>query len=238
MSEKKKQIGLCSVVIVAAIILAVVVTWTGCKKQPAEQNQDGSNQTQTEHQNQGPPPSQALVNNTNEPAKTDPKPGPTRKLSLNDIIRARKYWNTVYTSWYGKTTPDFTLTDIKGKQHKLSDYRGKNVILNFWAIRCPYCRMGIPHLNALRNLVDEGKLAILAIANEDLALMREYVAYQKMNYTVLVDKGNMPPPYGVMRLYRTTGVPCTFFINPEGKIKLAATGLLSWGEMKAILQAE
>jgi len=220
MSEKNKQTGI-SLAVVSTIVLTAAVMVTGCKKQPAEPTQ-----------------SEAPTESSGEPTKTDTEPAASPKMSLNDVIKAARTWGPAYQSWYGKTAPDFTLTDITGKQHKLSDYRGKNVLLVFWGTWCPPCRMEIPDLIALRNAISEEKLGILAISNEKPDLVKKFVADQKINYTALLDKGNMPKPFGFMRVYGTSGVPCSFFIDTEGKIKFATAGLLSLGEIKAILQAE
>ena len=220
MSEKNKQTGV-SLAVVSAIVLIAAVVLTGCKKQPAESTQ-----------------SETRAKNTGESEKPDTEITTTPKMSLNDVIKAARTWGPAYKSWHGKMTPDFTLTDIAGKQHKLSDYRGKDVLLVFWATWCPPCRIEIPHLIELRKTIGEDKLAILAISNEKPDLVKGFVAKQKINYTVLLDKGNMPEPFGVMRIYRTTGIPGGFFIDPEGKIKLATSGLIPLDETKAILQAE
>ncbi len=130
------------------------------------------------------------------------------------------------------------MTDIAGKEHKLSDYRGRDVLLVFWATWCGPCRMEVPGLIELRRTIGENKLAILAISNEKPDVVKKFVADQEINYTVLLDKGNMPEPFGFMRIYSRTGVPCSFFIGPDGKIKLATSGLLLLRDIKAILQAE
>ncbi len=221
MSEQQKQPHPGRLITTSAIILTAVVILTGCKKQPAEPTQ-----------------SEPRAKSTGESANPDTEITTTPKPSLNDVIKAARTWGPAYTSRYGKMAPDFTLTDIAGKQHRLSDYRGKDVILVFWATWCPPCRIEIPHLIELRKTVGEDKLAILAISNEKPDLLKGFVAKQRINYTILLDKGNMPKPFGVMRIYRTTGIPGSFFIDPQGKIKLATSGLIPLDETKAILQAE
>lgn len=206
-------------VAVSAIILTGVVIWAVVKKQPAENIQAGH---QHNHEHLFEPLTESS-DDVNQP-----------KMSLNDIVRYARAWGPIYTSWYGKTAPDFTLTDISGKQHKLSDYRGKNVMIIFWATWCRPCLIEMPHLIALRNIIDEDKLAMLAISKEHPALVEKFVENKKMNYTVFSsDTRAMPSPFNRIR-----GIPCSFFIDPNGKIKLATEGTLSLGEMKAILQAD
>ena len=98
---------------------------------------------------------------------------------------------------------------------------------------CSPCLREIPGLIELRKTVGENKLAILAISNENLTLAKRFVAQQKINYTVLTNPGTLPGPFDTIRF-----IPCSFFIDPQGKIKLATFGLLSLGEIKAILKAE
>jgi len=160
--------------------------------------------------------------------------------SLNKIISSARTWGPTHYSWFGKMSPDFTLTDITGKQHKLSDYRGKNVMLVFWATWCGPCLMEMPHLIALRNIIGEDKLAMLAISfittypPNSTEAVKKLVEKGKINYTVFsVDVVDMPTPYNKIQ-----AIPCSFFIDPEGKIKLATEGLLTLGDFKAIVQAE
>jgi len=170
--------------------------------------------------------------------KINTDPLPKEKIYLKDVIEAAKSWRPSYTSWYGKTAPDFTVIDLEGNKHQLSDYRGKNVLIVFWTTWCAPCRLEIPHLMKLRNTFDEDELAILAITNEHPDIVKKVVDKVKMNYTILLEKDDMPEPFGVMRIFSTTGIPSAFYINPEGKVKLATSGLTKLNEIKAIIKAE
>jgi peroxiredoxin len=167
------------------------------------------------------------------PTQVDKSPQLSTGPSLEDIIKAAKSWEPAFKTWYSKQAPDFTLNDIKGNKHNLSDYRSKNVLIVFWATWCPPCRIEIPHLIELRKTVSKDDLAILAITNENPSVVKKFVAQAKMNYTVLLDPGVLPAPYNTIR-----AIPSSFFIDREGKIKLGSTGLVSLAEIKAIFEAE
>jgi len=155
------------------------------------------------------------------------------KPKLRDVINAARTWGPAFTPWHGKPAPDFTLTDIKGKQHKLSDYRGKDVLIVFWATWCRPCHMEIPHLKELRETASENDLAMLAISNEQVEKVKAFASQAEMNYTVLTDRGTLPSPYNTVN-----AIPSSFFIDRKGLIKLGTSGLISLDEIKAILQAE
>jgi len=167
------------------------------------------------------------------PTQVDKSPRLSSDPSLEDIIKAAKTWGPAFKPWYGKPAPDFMLTDIVGKEHKLSDYRGKNVLIVFWATWCGPCLIEIPHLIELRNTVSRDDLVILAISNETPSVVKKFVAEAKMNYTILLDPGILPAPYNSIR-----AIPSSFYIGPDGKFKLVSTGLVSLEETKAIFEAE
>lgn len=111
--------------------------------------------------------------------------------------------------------PDFTLKDIQDKDVKLSDFKGKVIILNFWATWCPPCRMEIPDLKKLYNFYKDKGLVIIGIAIDEDGKdsVVPFVKENKINYPILI--GNM----GVYRLYGgIRGVPTTFIINRQRKI--------------------
>lgn len=153
--------------------------------------------------------------------------------SISEIISARRTWKPVWTQWYGQVSADLDLKDIFGKTHKLSDYRGKDVLLIFWATWCAPCLVEVPHLIELRNRISEDELAMLAISNEDETTLQRFARFKNLNYTVISNRVSLPAPFGGVR-----GIPAGFVIDKEGKIKLATEGLISLTELIQILQAK
>ena len=156
-----------------------------------------------------------------------------RLAKLLEIVRGRRTWTPILTSWYEKEAPDFSFTDITGVTSKLSDYRGREVIVHYWATWCPACKIQRPDLIKLRGLVDKTDLKIIAISNEDDSILKKEVSLAGMNYTLTSIKGRQPAPFSYVET-----IPMSFFIDKQGVIKIIAQGAISLGEMQAILQVE
>ncbi|MHC4069167.1 MAG: peroxiredoxin family protein [Planctomycetota bacterium] len=208
MTDKQKQTRLWPVVLIAAAVVALVLIWAAARPKNTE--------------------------NTRQPELQNPAGTHQRSEQLNNVIKQAKGWGPAHTQWYGKDASDFNLTGFDGKQLKLSDYRGKNVMLIFWATWCAPCKIELPHLIALRNITPQDQLVMLAISNENPKLVKTFAEKNKLNYPVFAaNTSAMPKPFSQIR-----GIPASFFINPEGKIKLATEGLLSLEAMKAIIKAK
>lgn len=153
--------------------------------------------------------------------------------SLENIVKSAQTWDTSFTSWIGRQAPDLTLEDIEGRKHTLTDYRGRDVLVVFWATWCPACNLEIPHLIELRKAFSEDELAILAISNEPPEHLRHFAEARGVNYAVAsLGRTTLPAPFADV-----TSIPTTFFIDRRGTIKLAALGSVSFEEAKAILRA-
>jgi len=219
--------------IAAIVILAAVVLWgitrNGTHNTHAEDEHAG-------HQGHITDNSQDISKHDHSTHQNPEGSAMTNSRSLADIVASARGWGPVSTKWYGKEAPDFTLKDLDGKEHRLSDYRGKNVMLVFWATWCVYCTMEVPHLRALDNIINKNgyPMKILSISdyNETEQQTRIFAEKNKMNYTVLLNKAYLPRPFVVDSL------PTSFFIDPEGKIKMATSGMLTLGDMKGLLEAK
>ncbi len=235
------------------ILIVAAITLNGCKEttsQPAPNGASESNNVQTP--SQAPPKADAPAPDQNKATAQSPTVADAaqpnvaasaeQKKSLVDIIRGAKTWGPAreFTPMIGKQAPDFALTDINGKQHKLSDYRGKDVVLKFWATWCPPCKMTVPHLIELRKTFTEDKLAIFALSYvssyppNTAEMIKEFAADKEINYPVFAIGSE-----GAGNLYDSVNsLPTVFFIDAEGKIKLVTSGLMPLDDFRAILEAK
>ena len=118
--------------------------------------------------------------------------------------------------------PDFTLKDLNGNDVKLSDYKGKIVILNFWAVWCKYCLVEMPDFNELnKELEKENEVVILAInSQESPDKVKDYLSSSNIDLKVLLDQDG-----AVTQTYGITGFPTTFFINKDGTLVTYISGM-------------
>jgi thiol-disulfide isomerase/thioredoxin len=140
----------------------------------------------------------------------------------------------------GKLAPGFTLTDTKGQKVSLADYKGKAVIVDFWASWCAPCKVEIPWLEQFKEQYGGQGLAILGISEDNLDLdnkselakeklqIADSASKLKINYPVLIDDANVSTPYGGVE-----GLPTTFFIDRDGKVVASTVGLAPREEIEA-----
>ncbi len=120
----------------------------------------------------------------------------------------------------GDTAPDFTLETIDGRQISLSDYRGKNVILNFWASWCGPCRFETSTVEAIHEAWSDKGVVVLGVNLQDsFDNALSYAKAYNLKFTIPVDV-----PGDAVRLYGIHGIPTTFFINREGIITAIKVG--------------
>jgi peroxiredoxin len=125
----------------------------------------------------------------------------------------------------GYEAPDFTLPDLQGQPHRLSDLRGKVVFLNLWATWCPPCREEMPSMEALYQRLKGRDFAMLAVAEDDggAAAVGPFVKEMQLTFPVLLDPGaTLSPRFGA------TGYPETFIIDRNGQVVNHTIGPTAW----------
>jgi peroxiredoxin len=133
----------------------------------------------------------------------------------------------------GVPAPDFELTSLDGKKIKLSDYRGKAVLLNFWATWCSPCKVEMPWFVDLQKKYGNDGLVVLGIAMDDTetAKIAQFTSEMGVNYPVLLGTDRVSEQYG-----NVDYLPTTFYIDRDGKIVGKGTGLLGRREIEENVQ--
>lgn len=110
--------------------------------------------------------------------------------------------------------PDFTLSDLAGQKLQLSTYRGKVILLDFWATWCDPCRDEIPHFVELQNKYRDQGFQIVGVSMDDApAPVHEFYQRFRMNYPVVMGDANTGELYGGI-----LGLPIAFLIGRDGRI--------------------
>jgi thiol-disulfide isomerase/thioredoxin len=141
----------------------------------------------------------------------------------------------------GKVAPAFALEDLSGKKVTLASYRGKAVLVNFWATWCGPCKVETPWLVELRDKYAAQGFEILGVDTEaddlkpsdkagwakDKAAIGKFVAEEKVQYPVLVDGDSISNAYGGL-----DDLPASFFVDRKGTVVAAQVGLTSESDIE------
>ncbi len=136
----------------------------------------------------------------------------------------------------GSVAPDFQLKDLQNEYVSLSQFRGKKVILNFWASWCTPCKIELPHLQTVWTKYSSGSdVMVLTVAGSesDESIIRAFMAQNNFNFTVLLDSDD-----NVFNEYGITSIPKTYFIDKNGVIHNIQQGMFtSPGEIEFMLDS-
>jgi peroxiredoxin len=137
----------------------------------------------------------------------------------------------------GSAAPDFRLRDLQGRNVALSHYRGKVVLLEFWATWCPPCRATVPELVNLQKEFKGRDFAVLGVSLDDHEqnLQKELTDFSRkfhINYPVLLGDEAVEHDYGVW------SIPRSFLIDKEGKIRQSYSGYIDQYQSKVSAEIE
>nr|WP_316047489.1 thiol-disulfide oxidoreductase ResA [Planococcus glaciei] len=132
----------------------------------------------------------------------------------------------------GDKAPDFSLVDLEGNTHKLSDYKGQGVFLNFWGTWCKPCAKEMPAMDRQYEQFKDQGVQVLAvnIAQSEFEV-QNFADQYKLSFPVVIDKTK-----SVMTAYNIIPLPTTVLVNPEGEIERVVTGEMTEQDIKGFME--
>lgn len=135
----------------------------------------------------------------------------------------------------GETAPDFELETLEGETAKLSDYRGKKVILNFWTTWCPPCRAEMPHMQDYYDQkAKEDNVEILAVnltsADHGMEKITSFVSEYGLAFPILLDaEGDMGA------VYQAVTIPTSYILDTEGRVQNKFVGPMDQATIEELI---
>lgn len=132
--------------------------------------------------------------------------------------------------WVQAQDNEFALSDLDGKTHKLSDYKGKWVIVNYWATWCPPCIEEMPELVFFHENHKDKNAVVLGVNMEDAddQVVRDFLDDHLISYPVVLSEPVRNGPLG-----RVPALPTTFLVSPEGEVVRRKVGRVTLAELEA-----
>lgn len=142
-----------------------------------------------------------------KPQAVTKKSGPEKAISQQEAVVKKSGF---------KIAPEFALKDIFGAERKLSDFRNKVVIIDFWATWCPPCKAEIPHFIDLYSQYKDQGLEIIGISLDfgGEKILPAFVSKNNINYTILLGGEEVSDLYGGI-----AAIPTTFIVDKDGYIR-------------------
>lgn len=185
----------------AIIVILGLAAYTFYDLQIKNDKKDTAETVKTENE-------EAVSEGAEEPPAQEAPPSPSGQTGVNE----------------GDIAPDFTMNTLDGKEAKLSDYRGKKVVLNLWASWCPPCKAEMPHMESYYEKNKEKEnVEILAVnlttmeKNKDN--IQEFVDDYKLTFPILLDETG-----DVGMEYQAYSIPTTYMIDSTGVIQRKIVG--------------
>lgn len=116
----------------------------------------------------------------------------------------------------GQSPPPFSASDLSGSAQTLDRYRGRVLVLHFWATWCPYCRTEIPNLSRLHEELGGQGVSVLAVSvDEDRQALEQFLTRNTLPYPIIADVESSAP---ISNDYAVSGLPTTYVIGRDGRI--------------------
>ena len=126
--------------------------------------------------------------------------------------------------WKGGPPPALALKDLDGRPHRLADYKGQVVLINFWATWCAPCRDEMPSIQRLKEKLDGRPFVVLAVnLDEPESRIRKFLSEMRLDFVVLLD-----PERRVAKAWEARILPASFIVGADGRVRYTLVGEINW----------
>jgi thiol-disulfide isomerase/thioredoxin len=137
---------------------------------------------------------------------------------------------TRFLPWPEAPTPALALPDLDGRRHALADYRGKVVLINFWATWCEPCRDEMPSMQKLEERLRGQPFVILGVNHgEAKSRVREFAERMRIGFSILIDPSQDAP-----KAWRVRILPASFLVARDGRVRYRVIGEMDWASDEAV----
>ena len=152
------------------------------------------------------------------------------RIALLGILGAVPCGAAELQPWRGGPAPELVLQALDGPAHRLADYRGRVVLVNFWATWCEPCRDEMPSMQRLKEKLAGRPFAVLAVnLDEPESRIRTFLSRMKVDFTVLLDPGR-----AAAKSWNARILPASYLVGPDGRIRYSVVGELDWGHERVV----
>lgn len=126
--------------------------------------------------------------------------------------------------WKGGKTPALALPDLEGHEHTLAEFKGKVVVVNFWATWCDPCRAEMPSMQKMADKFGADKLVVLGVNYQEGApRIQRFLAQNPVQFTILMDRDGTVTKKWITRVF-----PTSMIIGPDGRVRHVVVGEYEW----------
>lgn len=131
-----------------------------------------------------------------------------------------------FRPWTGGNTPRLVLRDLQGANHDLASYRGKVVLINFWATWCEPCRDEMPAMQQLKRKLAGRPFEVLAVnLAESESKISDFLRRFPLDFTIMLDRNSE-----ARRDWKVKVLPTSFVVAPDGSIRYSVVGEMNWAD--------
>jgi thiol-disulfide isomerase/thioredoxin len=135
-----------------------------------------------------------------------------------------------FVAWSGAETPSLALNDLSGRAHALADYRGRVVLVNFWATWCEPCRAEMASMQRLQERLDGQPFTVLLVNHGETRMrVGDFVRREALAFSVLLD-----PNQDASRAWRVRTLPSSFLIGADSRVRYAVIGEMDWASHESV----